>query len=125
MIFYHFVSQYDALFFDATGLFVSRLPWLRNGKDEKKRILLNALTARLPSSGSPPIAILEYITFEHNAFSITLSLMKLKEMEQKIFGKPNCGPKLAIVDYSKAVIQAVLHDFSGDCSTNFWTGHRE
>ena len=41
----------------------------------------------------------------------------------KIFGKPNCVPKLAVVDYSKAVIKAVLHDFSGDCSTNSWTGH--
>ena len=68
--FYHFVSQYDALFFNATGSFVSPLPWLRNDKDEKKRILLNALMVRLPSGESPPIAILEDITSEHNAFSI-------------------------------------------------------
>ena len=51
--------------------------------------------------------------------------MKLKEMEQKIFRKSNCGPKLAIVDYSKAVIKAVHHDFSGDQSINSWTGHTE
>ena len=38
--FYHFVSQYDALFFDASDSIVSPLPWLRNEKGEKKRILL-------------------------------------------------------------------------------------
>ena len=46
--FYYFVSQYDALFFDATGSFVSPLSWLRNEKDEMKRILFNALIARIP-----------------------------------------------------------------------------
>ena len=49
--------------------------------------------ARLPSGRSAPITILEDITSEHNAFSIGQPLMKLKEMEQSIFGKPNCGPK--------------------------------
>ena len=66
--------------------------------------------ARLTSGGSRTIAILKYITSEHNAFSIR----KLKEMEQKNFGKSNCGPKFAVV---------VLHDFSGDCSIISWTGH--
>ena len=87
--------------------------------------MLNALTARLPAGGSPPIAILEHITSEYNALSITQLFMKPKEMEQKIFGKPNCGPKFAIVDYSKAVIKVTLHDFSGNRSTNSWAGHTE
>ena len=87
--YYHFVSQYDALFFDASGSFVSPLPWLKYEKGEKKRILLYALKARLPSGGSPPIAILEHITSEHNVFSIRQPLMRLKEIEQKIFGKRN------------------------------------
>ena len=95
--FHHFVSQNDPLFFDASDSFVSPLPWLRNEKGEKKGILLYALTARLPSGGSTPNAILEHITSEHNAFSIRQPLMKLKEMEQKIFRKPNCEPKLVIV----------------------------
>ena len=68
--FYHFVTQYDALFFDASSSFLSPLPGFKNEKVEKKRILLYALIARLPSGGSPPFAILEQITFEHNAFSI-------------------------------------------------------
>ena len=37
-------------------------------------------------------------TFEYSAFSIRQPLMRLKEMEQKIFRKPNCGPRLLIVD---------------------------
>ena len=81
--FYHFVSQNDPLFFDASGSFVSPLPWLRNEKGETKGILLYALTARLPSDGSTPNAILEHLTSEHNEFSIREPLMKLKEMEQK------------------------------------------
>ena len=44
--FYPFVSQYSALFFEASGLFVSSLPWLRNKKGAKKKILLYALEAR-------------------------------------------------------------------------------
>ena len=111
---YDFISQYDALFFDASASFVSPLPWLRNEKGEKKIILLYALTAGLPSGGSPPIAILEHITSEHNAFSIRQPLMKLEEMEQKKFGKRNCGPKVVIVDYSKAMIKAVSHEFFGE-----------
>ena len=83
--FYHFVSQCGALLFDASGSFVSPLPWLGNKKVEKKRIFLYAPTARLPSGGSPLIAILEQITSEHNMFSITQPLMKLKQMEQKFF----------------------------------------
>ena len=112
--FYHFVSQYGALLFDASGSFVSPLPWLENKKVEKKRIFLYAPTARLPSGGSPLIVILEHITSEHNTFSITQLLMKLKQIEQKIFEKPNCGPKLVIADYSKAMIKTLLHEFSGE-----------
>ena len=44
--FYPFVLQYNALFFEASGLFVSSLPWLRNKKVAKKKILLYALEAR-------------------------------------------------------------------------------
>ena len=102
------------MLFDASGSFVSPLPWLGNKKVEKKRIFLYAPAARLPSGGSPLIAILEHITSEHNMFSIAQPLMKLKQMEQKIFGKPNCGPKLVIVDYSKAMIKTLLHEFSGE-----------
>ena len=37
--------------------------------------------------------------------------MRLKEMEQNIFVKPNYGPKLLIIDYSKLMIKAKLHEF--------------
>ena len=41
-------------------------------------------------------------------------------MEQKYFGKPNRGPKLVIVDYSKSIIKAVLDVFDSR-SFNTWT----
>ena len=82
------------MFFDATGSFVSPLPWLRNEQDKKKIFFLYALTARLPSGGSLTVAILEYIISKHNAFSIRQSLMKLKEMEQNVFRKPNVDQNL-------------------------------
>ena len=40
--------------------------------------------------------------------------MKLKEIEQNIFGKPNCGSKLLIIDYGKSMIKAILYEFSGE-----------
>ena len=83
-------------------------------KKMKRREFCYALTARLPSGGSPLTEILKHITSEHNAFSIRQPLMKLKGMELKIFGKPNCGPKLYIVNYSKAITKVVLHEFSGE-----------
>ena len=46
MNFYPFVSQYDPLFSEASGLFISSLPWLRNKKGAKKNILLYASEAR-------------------------------------------------------------------------------
>ena len=98
------------MFFDATGSFISPLPWLRNEKDERKIVLLYALTERLPSDGSPLITSLEHI---HLRIMCFLS-GSLDETEQKRFRKPNCGPKHAIVNYSEAVIKALIHYFSGD-----------
>ena len=40
--FYHKVGPIDVLFFDASGSFVSPVPWLENEKNQKKRILLYA-----------------------------------------------------------------------------------
>ena len=71
------------------------------------------MTAKLPSGGSHPIAILEQIIYEHNAFSIRQPLIRLKEMEQKFFRKPNCGAELVITDYSKSIIKAAIHETLG------------
>ena len=38
--------------------------------------------------------------------------MKLKEMEQNIFGKANCGPKLVLLDHSKTMVKAIFREFS-------------
>ena len=113
--FYYFVSQYDTLFYVACGSF----PCLRNKKEKKKRILLYALTARLPYGDSPPITILRQMTFKYNAFSIEQPFMKLKEMEQKMFGKPKFRPKLVIFDYRKETLKPSQEQLLNLlCSTN-------
>ena len=76
---------------------------------EKKRTLLQALKAELPSGGSRPIIILEQIIPEHNVFSIRQPLIRLKEMEQIFFS----GAEVVITDYSKSVIKAILHEIFG------------
>ena len=35
-------------------------------------------------------------------------------MEQKRFGKANCGPRFLIVEYSKPMIKVILQEFSGE-----------
>ena len=50
---------------------------------------------------------------EHNTFSIRQPLIRLKEIEQQTFGKPNCRAKLVIVDYSKSIIKVVPHEIFG------------
>ena len=50
---------------------------------------------------------------EHNTFSIRQPLIRLKEIEQHTFGKPNCRAKLVIVDYSKSIIKVVPHEIFG------------
>eukprot|EP00111_Clytia_hemisphaerica_P004161 TCONS_00011901-protein len=112
--YYHKVAPLDVLFFDASGSFVSGVPWLKNKKNKKKRILLYALMARLPSGKCPPLPLLEYISSEHNVFSIRQAFSRLREVENRIYGSGNAvSPKLIIIDYSAAMVQAVLQEFTG------------
>ena len=110
---YHLLSPHDVLFFDASGSFVAPFPWLLNKDGKPMRVLLYALTVRHPAGKVPPIALIEHITTSHNIFSIRRMLSNLKEAEYKIF-KKNAKPKLIITDYSKAMIQAVLMELSGE-----------
>ena len=93
-IYYPSVSH-SAISFTAIdeGL-VNLFHFITNKKNEKKIVSLYALTARLPYGGSSAIGILRHITSEYNMFSIRQPLMKLKEMKQKIFGKPNVDQNL-------------------------------
>uniref|UniRef100_A0A7M5UQC9 ubiquitinyl hydrolase 1 n=1 Tax=Clytia hemisphaerica TaxID=252671 RepID=A0A7M5UQC9_9CNID len=112
--YYHKVAPLDVLFFDASGSFVSGVPWLKNKKNKKKRILLYALMARLPSGKCPPLPLLEYISSENNVFSIRQAFSRLREVENRIYGSGNAvSPKLIIIDYSAAMVQAVLQEFTG------------
>ena len=63
---YHLLAPVLILYFDASGSFISPLPWIRSKDDKPKRILIYALTTHQPSGNAPPLALFERITSEHN-----------------------------------------------------------
>ena len=109
--FYHNIATVESFYLDATGTLLSEIPSIQNDNGNPKRILLYALTMRHAHKNVPPIAIIEYITTNHNIFSIRQPLMKLRELEFQIF-RQNATPQLIVTDYSKAIIQAVLLEFN-------------
>ena len=62
---YHLLAPVLTLYFDASGSFISPLPWIRNKDGKPKRILIYALTTHYPSGNAPPLALFEHITSEH------------------------------------------------------------
>ena len=101
---YHLLAPVLTLYFDASGSFISPLPWIRN-KD--------ALTTHHPSGNVPPLALFEHITSEHNILSIRQPFLRFKETELKLFG--NCKvPSRIVTDFSKAMMQAVLQEYLGE-----------
>ena len=103
------------MYFDATGSLVRPIPWLRNHKNNPKRILLYSLVIVHPDGKVPPIASFDYITSEHHIFSVRKPFLRLKEMEQKIYGSGNgVSPNLILTDYSAAIIQLVVQEMTGN-----------
>ena len=62
---YHLLAPVLTLYFDASGSFISPLPWIRNKDGKPKRILIYALTTHYPSGNAPPLALFKHITSEH------------------------------------------------------------
>ena len=60
---YHETAPRDILYVDATGTVASKIPWL-------KRILYYAALVRNPFGKTPPVPVCEYITSNHDQFSI-------------------------------------------------------
>ena len=83
---YHLLAPVLTLYFDATGSFISPLPWIRNKDGKPKRILIYALTTHQPSVKAPPLALFEHITSEHNILSIRQPFSRFKETELKLPG---------------------------------------
>ena len=83
---FHLLAPVLTLYFDASGSFISPLPWIRNKDGKPKRILIYALTTHHPSGNAPPLALFEHITCEHNILSIIQPFLRFKETELKLFG---------------------------------------
>ena len=98
---YHLLAPVLTLYFDASGSFISPLPWIRN-KD--------ALTTHHPSGNVPPLALFEHITSEHNILSIRQPFLRFKETELKLFGNYKV-PLRIVTDFSKAMIQADFQEY--------------
>ena len=87
---YHNIATLESLYLDVTGTLLSEIPFIKNDIGNPKCILLYALTMRHSHKNIPPIAIIEYITTNHNVFSIRQPLMKLRKLEFQIFRENNC-----------------------------------
>ena len=87
---YHNIATLESLYLDATGTLLSEIPFIKNDNGNPKCILLYALTMRHAYKNIPPIAIIEYITTNHNVFLIRQPLMKLRKLEFQIFRENNC-----------------------------------
>ena len=87
---YHNIATLESLYLDATGTLLSEIPLIKNDIGNPKCILLHALTMRHSHKNIPPIAIIEYITTNHNIFSIRQPLMKLRELEFQILRENSC-----------------------------------
>ena len=109
---YHLLAPVSTLYFEASGSFISPLPWIRNKDGKPKMILIYALTTHHPRN-APPLALFEHITSDHNILSIRQPFLRFKETELKMFG--NCKVLSRIVtDFSKAMMQAVLQEYLGE-----------
>ena len=110
---YHLLAPVFTLYFDATGSFISPLPWIRNKDGKPKRILIYTLATDHPTRNAPPLALFEHIPSEHNILSIRQPFLRFKGTELKFFG--NCkGSSRIVTDFSKGMMQAVLQEYLGE-----------
>ena len=87
---YHNIPTLESLYLGATVTLLSEIPFIKNDNGNPKCILLYTLTMRHAYKNIPPIAIIEYITTNHNISSIRRPLMKLRKLEFHIFRENNC-----------------------------------
>ncbi len=110
---YHLYAKNDILFIDATGSLV------RQNK-RYKRILYYAAVIRHPFDLSPPIPVAELITSNHDRFSIRRFLSAIHEKECHKYGnKEKTNPKLIMLDFSWALIEASLDECCGEETNDY------
>lgn len=107
-MFYHEHAKDDILFIDATGSMVRQLK-------NFKKILYYAAIIRHPFDCGPPMPVAEYITSNQDPFSIRRFLNMIQEKECHKYGtRGKTNPKLILLDFSMALIQACLDEFCAE-----------
>ena len=79
---YHKTTPRDILYVDAMRTVISNIAWL-------KRILYYAALVRSPFGKTPPVPVCEYISSNHDQFSIRHFFSTLHEKEYHVYGEKN------------------------------------
>ncbi len=110
---YHEHVKNDILYIDATGSLVRQMK-------NYKRLLYYAAVIRHPYNCGLPMPIAEYITSNHNCFSIRSFLTMIHKKEcHKYSSKGLTNPKLILIDFSMALILACLDEFCGESISKY------
>ena len=110
---FHLIAETETFYFDASRSFLSAIPAIKNKDGKAKLIFLYALTVKNPEGKSPPFAIFEHITTDHNIITIRQPFLRIKDMETRLFGFSR-SPARVVTDFSKAIIEAVLQEYRNE-----------
>ena len=83
---FHLIAETETFYFDPSGSFVSAIPAIKDKDGKAKRILLYALMVKNHEGKSPPVAIFEHVTTDHNIIAIRQPFLRFKDMETRLFG---------------------------------------
>ena len=106
---FHLIAETETIYFDASGSFILEIPAIKSKDGKAKRILLFVLTAKNLDRKSPPVAIFEQITTDHNIIAIRQLFLRFKDMETRLFGFSR-SPATVVTNFSMAINQAVLQE---------------
>ena len=105
---YHQTVRNDILFIDATGSVVRQPRYL-------KKILYYACVIRHPYNLSPPVPVAEFISSNQDQFAIRRFFSMIHEKEYQKYGPSGLtNPRLIVLDFSMALIQAALQEFTNE-----------
>ena len=103
---YHQTVKNDILFIDATGSVVKQPKYL-------KKILYYACV--IPYNLSPPVPVAEFISSNQDQFAIRRFFAMIHEKEYQKYGPSGLtNPRLIVLDFSMALIQAALQEFTNE-----------
>lgn len=102
----------DISYFDATGTIVAN----HNGK----RVLYYGLVVRHPNEGDPSVPVAEMITNDHSSGNIRTFIERFRRDESRIYNGRLTSPRQVNIDYSRAILLAVLKEFNNETLETFF-----